>query len=98
MPFCSSCGSSVAGGISFCSSCGQNLSGAPSTQVAKTVAAPASEKEFYKSTDVLVTNSRFVVGAQTFAMGGVTSVSSYTQPPSHVGPIVVIIVGLMITM
>lgn len=54
-----------------------------------------SEQVFFESGDVKVTNARFVVGNQTHAMNGVTSVSSHVTPPSRMGPIVGIAVGLL---
>ena len=54
------------------------------------------EKIFFESGDVKVTNARFVVGNQTHAMNGVTSVSSHTTPPSRMGLIIGAIVGVLI--
>ena len=54
------------------------------------------EKVFFESGNVKVSNARFVVGNQTHAMNGVTSVSSHTTPPSRLGLIIGVIVGILI--
>lgn len=53
-----------------------------------------AEDIFYDSPNVKVTNARFIVGNQTYAMNGVTSVKDVTVRPSHGGAIVAILVGL----
>jgi hypothetical protein len=100
MPFCSQCGSSVPSGSTFCSNCGKSVAASTDSAVGKTAGTPSivSEREFYKGPGVLVTNSRFIVGPQTFTMSGVTSVSSYTQPPSHTGPVILIILGILFSL
>ena len=54
------------------------------------------EKVFFEGGDVKVTNARFVVGNQTHAMNGVTSVSSHISPPSRLGLIIGLVVGLLV--
>ena len=54
------------------------------------------EKIFFESGDVKVTNARFVVGNQTHAMNGVTSVSSHSTAPSRMGLIIGLVVGILI--
>lgn len=96
MAFCSSCGVNLSSGATFCSGCGQPVAsqavGAPSTPVQPT---GPSEQTFFKGTDVLVTNTRLVRGNETFAMSGVTSVSSFTEVPSKKGPIILIVIGAL---
>jgi Family of unknown function (DUF6232) len=57
------------------------------------------ETSFYNASvqgvPVKVTNARFIVGAQTYAMNGVTSVKAGEQPKKLGGPIVVILLGLI---
>jgi Family of unknown function (DUF6232) len=100
MPFCPNCGISVQTENTFCNGCGKPLGTASQSVSATTAvaAAPALEKTFHESSGVLVTNSRFIVGSQTFAMSGVTSVSSFVESPSHKGPLVAIVLGAMITL
>lgn len=54
------------------------------------------EDIFYEAPGVKVTNARFVVNNQTYAMNGVTSVKSVVIPPSYGGAIIAIIVGLVL--
>ncbi|PVY57474.1 MULTISPECIES: DUF6232 family protein [unclassified Simplicispira] len=54
------------------------------------------EKVFFELGSVKVTNARFVVDAQTFAMSNVTSVAPVTQAPSRFLLIFILIIGLMI--
>lgn len=57
------------------------------------------EKVFLKEGDVTVSSSRFIVGSQTYAMSGITSVKSYKQDPDYApaaGPILLGIAVLLI--
>ena len=42
-----------------------------------------SERQFFHYEDVKITNTRFVNGAQTYAMSNVTSVKSFEQKPKR---------------
>jgi type IV secretory pathway TrbF-like protein len=53
------------------------------------------EEVFFDRDGVKVTNARFVVHAQTYAMNGVTSVKSHVTPPNRGGLIVAAIVGVL---
>jgi len=55
-----------------------------------------SEKQFFQYEDVQITNTRFVNGAQTYAMSNVTSIKSFEQKPKRIGGILVLLVGLAI--
>ena len=55
----------------------------------------AEESTFFQSGDIAVTNARFVVGAQTFAMRGITSVEGVETPASYTGPIILVLIGLI---
>jgi hypothetical protein len=50
---------------------------------------------FLNEGGVTVTNARFVVPAQTYAMSGVTSVKSLKHTPSIKGPVILCIIGLL---
>ena len=52
------------------------------------------EKTFFEYEGVKVTNARFVVDSQTFAMSNITSVSTARDDPSRIGPFLVILIGL----
>ena len=53
------------------------------------------EQVFFEHGNVKVTNARFVVDSQTYAMNGVTSVKSNVAPPNRTGAILAIGVGLL---
>jgi len=53
------------------------------------------EQVFFEREGVKVTNARFVVGMQTFAMSNITSVNPATEPPSRFTLILVLIVGVL---
>lgn len=52
------------------------------------------EKSFFNQGNVSVSNSRFIVDGQTYAMNGVTSVKAGKKDPSRAGPVILGIVGL----
>jgi Family of unknown function (DUF6232) len=54
------------------------------------------EKTFFEYEGVKVTNARFVVDGQTFAMGNVTSVNPLAQPPKRLGGFLVLLIGLAV--
>ncbi|WP_251358742.1 DUF6232 family protein [Kangiella sp. TOML190] len=54
------------------------------------------ESVFLNEDGVRVTNARFILPKQTFAMSGITSVQSSEEKPSRVGPIVFIIIGVLL--
>ena len=54
-----------------------------------------SEQIFFERDGVKVTNARFIVNSQTYAMNGVTSVKSSIVPPNRMGAILAIGVGLL---
>ena len=53
------------------------------------------EKTFFQYEGVHVTNARFVVDGQTFAMNNVTSIKPLERKPNRIGPILLIIVGAL---
>ncbi|HEX4693283.1 DUF6232 family protein [Sphingomonas sp.] len=55
-----------------------------------------AEDVFYEAPGVKVTNARFIVDNQTYAMNGVTSVKTLTIPPSYGGAIIAILIGLVL--
>jgi hypothetical protein len=52
-----------------------------------------TEITFFSGGDIAVTNARLVVGAQTFAMRGITSVEGVKLPRSYTGPAILILPG-----
>ena len=53
------------------------------------------EHVYFQQAQVTVTNSRFIVGNQTYAMRNITSVKPVKYNPSRGGPVTVIIIGLL---
>jgi hypothetical protein len=56
----------------------------------------ATETTFFQNGRITVTNARFIVGAQTFAMRGITSVQSVETSPNYTGGFVMIVLGVII--
>ena len=56
----------------------------------------AEESTFFRSGNIVVTNARFVVGSQTFAMRGITSVQGVETPVSYIIPVLVGLLGLVL--
>jgi hypothetical protein len=54
-----------------------------------------AETVFLNENNVQVTNARFIVTGQTYAMNGVTSVKSVRENPSRTLPIILGILGLL---
>jgi hypothetical protein len=54
------------------------------------------EKIFFNQGGVSVSNARFIVHGQTYAMNGVTSVKQAARHPSRFGPVVAGIIGLIV--
>lgn len=52
------------------------------------------EKIFFSQGNVSVSNSRFIVNGQTYAMSNVTSVKSGVTPPERGGAVLLVLVGL----
>jgi Family of unknown function (DUF6232) len=94
MSFCSKCGSQATG--AFCAQCGAEL------QIRDNAAQPAARTQkavdqvLFENNEILVTNSRFAVGPQTYAINGVTSVTMQTEMPSRKGPAILVGLGLLI--
>ena len=55
----------------------------------------AEEKTFFQYEDVTVTNARFMVAAQTFAMSNITSVKASKKEPNRIWPTIVVILGML---
>lgn len=53
------------------------------------------EKTFFEYEGVRVTNARFVVDGQTFAMSNVTSVKPVAVPPNRLWGYVLLLIGLV---
>lgn len=54
------------------------------------------EKTFYEHGEVKVTNTRFIVPSQTYAMSGITSVRFFTEKPGLLMPIAAFLIALLV--
>lgn len=54
------------------------------------------EQTFLNEGSVTVTNARFIVPSQTFAMAGITSVKNSEEPPKRSYPMICGIIGLLL--
>jgi hypothetical protein len=52
------------------------------------------EQLFFDQGGIKVSNARFIVHGQTYAMNGVTSVKQGVNPPSRGGPLLIGLIGL----
>jgi hypothetical protein len=57
-----------------------------------------AETTFFQNGNITVTNARFIVGSQTFAMRGITSVEGIETPASYIGAIILIIIGAVLAL
>lgn len=58
----------------------------------------ADENSFFNSGDIAVTNARFVVGSQTFAMRGITSVQGVKTPVNYIGAVLLGLLALFMSL
>lgn len=54
------------------------------------------EKTFFEYDDVKITNTRFMIGSQTYAMSNITSVKAYEEKPKRTLGIIGLIAGIII--
>jgi len=54
------------------------------------------ETTFLNEQGIRVTNTRFILPKQTFAMSGITSVQSHEDKPSRLGPVFFLIIGALV--
>ena len=54
----------------------------------------SDEKVFFERGETTVTSARFIVGAQTFAMQGITSVQGIETPPGYALPAIMVVIGV----
>lgn len=54
------------------------------------------ETTFLRESGVTVTNARFIVPSQTYAMSGITSVKMYREPPQRGLAVLMLIVGVIL--
>lgn len=54
------------------------------------------ERVFFEHDGVKITNARFVVDGQTYAMSNITSVKTGSEGPPQTGPAILFLVGLFV--
>jgi hypothetical protein len=97
--YCETCGTQVSETAAFCSGCGNKvinhpLAPPPRTESVQRQNVPErTETVLLDERGIKVTNARFLVDGQTYAMAGVTSVKTEVEHPSQRGPYVVIGIG-----
>jgi hypothetical protein len=94
--YCGYCGAQVQAEGSFCHVCGKSKVPVPSsaTPVAcASVPAATSERIFLRNETVTVTDTRFIVPGQTYAIAGVTSVRFERINPNIMPPILFFVLG-----
>lgn len=57
------------------------------------MSAQTAEKTYFSNGNVTVTNARFIVPTQTYAMSGVTSVKYQKNPPKRIWPLLLVLIG-----
>lgn len=55
-----------------------------------------AEQTFFNQNGITVTNARVIMGGQTYAMSGITSVRSIEEVPSRKGSIILGIIGILV--
>lgn len=65
-------------------------------RAARAAAGPRGERTYYSQGGVTITSTRAVVGATTYAMANITSVSMGVVPPSRGGGIALAILGIIV--
>lgn len=56
-----------------------------------------TEETLFEQESVKITNARFIVDGQTYAIRNLTSIKPVTEQPSRFTPILLIVVGLALT-
>lgn len=97
--YCGHCGAEVHADGNFCHACGKaKVAGVASlaSTTPVTALAPEPETMFMQNETVIVTNTRFIVPGQTYAMAGVTSVRFERIEPKRGLPVVLILIGFLL--
>ncbi|GMV31864.1 MAG: hypothetical protein AMXMBFR59_39890 [Rhodanobacteraceae bacterium] len=54
------------------------------------------ETQFFREAGVTITNARFIVPAQTYAMSGITSVKMFREPPRLGFAVLMLVIGALL--
>jgi hypothetical protein len=94
--YCEVCGTSASEIAAFCSGCGGKLSSSAAVRPSSAGSIKtATETVLLDEQGIKVTNARFLVESQTYAMAGVTSVKTEVEYPSKTGPLITIGIGVL---
>lgn len=91
MPFCGACGANVPGTTAFCADCGASLATSAKPKQTQSV-----ERVIFDQCGVLISQTRFVCGSQTFPINGVTSIGTAVDEPKRKGPLITMAIGLAV--
>lgn len=97
--YCVHCGAELQEEGKFCHACGKSKAAmvtSPTSTAPEASVKPEAEKTFLQNATVTVTNTRFIVPGQTYAMAGVTSVRFERIEPKRGWPVFFIIVGFLL--
>src|SRR5207253_2669348 len=98
---CGECGNQVSDRAASCPRCGAPVAAGPAllpaggSPMAVVAPAPASsEVTFYTDqTGIRITNTRAIIGARTYSMANLTTVTTAVTPPDKRGPIWLMVIG-----
>ncbi len=91
---CPVCGEEILTTAKKCKHCGEWLDKENTSKV--TNESNTEEKVFYQDDNVLVTQSRFTVGSETYAMRNISSVTNFEIKKSKIFPFLVMFIGFML--
>lgn len=85
---CPNCGAEVPAGQKFCGECGTVM---PEVEV-----APTGEEIYFQDDIVTITRARAILGAKTFAMANITSVTMGKIEASITPVLILILIGIVV--
>ena len=97
--FCEICGAEMSDFAAFCPSCGKKAGASAPVSAGRGAAADAPAREEHVILDeaaISVTSARLIVGSQTYAMSGITSVKKGVTYPPKLLPVLMILLGLLL--
>jgi hypothetical protein len=68
---------------------------APAAGPPPTVSVARTDRVYYRNGGIKVTTTRAVFGSKSYAVNGITSTNAVEIPPNRVGPILLLVTGLL---